>query len=455
MRTLLGGLLLGLMGCAGEEPVAAPAEDASVAPAALLESTWQVRLAVDATRAPFEQDQGWAQLFMREYPSSLATFAGAGSAAGQARLHLEYAGLYRQAAWLAANATRQVYGADRQETDPADVSYLLAVSQGLAGDCAAARTALGSLEPATSAGPLGPGVAAWTAWVAVEPCPSPLSMPDGAILGAPGAVAVGTLPEGGALPPLTLTERSDEKRAVPAMDPTSLYLVSRWHEAAANAATPEDDAALIAALLSPWRLPIDGPGAALPAGEIADTWLFGGFATSAGDVAFLAVAGSQGPAAVEAHKATSVLAAVLAPTIQNGAVVPDLVLDQAALFGQQVEAAMAAKAGKEEGFHRPFADIARVAVLRAGMLVADAAGQYRDAGILRINALERSTGPTGDPVFLMAVAAWDAGNRNPQRAQDLIHSLTGRFPGVDAARYPLDAMHIRLARNAGPATPVH
>jgi hypothetical protein len=116
---------------------------------------------------------------------------------------------------------------------------------------------------------------------------------------------------------------------------------------------------------------------------------------------------------------------------------------------------MAAKAGKEEGFHRPFADIARVAVLRAGMLVADAAGQYRDAGILRINALERSTGPTGDPVFLMAVAAWDAGNRNPQRAQDLIHSLTGRFPGVDAARYPLDAMHIRLARNAGPATPVH
>ena len=58
---------------------------------------------------------------------------------------------------------------------------------------------------------------------------------------------------------------------------------------------------------------------------------------------------------------------------------------------------MAAKAGGEEAFHRGFADLARVGALRAGMIVADANGQYRDAGILRINALERSTGPVADP----------------------------------------------------------
>ena len=88
------------------------------------------------------------------------------------------------------------------------------------------------------------------------------------------------------------------------------------------------------------------------------------------------------------------------------------------------------------------------------MLVADGAGQYRDAGILRINALERSNGPAGDPVFLLSVAAWDAGNRNPLRAQELIHALAKAHPALEAARIPLDALHIRLSRNTASGGPV-
>ena len=77
-----------------------------------------------------------------------------------------------------------------------------------------------------------------------------------------------------------------------------------------------------------------------------------------------------------------------------------------------------------------------------------------DAGTLRINALDRSVGVAADPVFFTSVAAWDVGNRNPLRAQELVYGLLSRFPPVEASRYPLDAMHIRLGRNAAPATPV-
>ena len=90
------------------------------------------------------------------------------------------------------------------------------------------------------------------------------------------------------------------------------------------------------------------------------------------------------------------------------------------------------------------------------MVLADGNGQYRDAGILRINSLELSEGPgVFDPLFSVSVAAWDVGNRNPLRAQEILHRLSGEYPALGAARYPLDAMHIRLSRNAAPAIPVH
>ena len=116
---------------------------------------------------------------------------------------------------------------------------------------------------------------------------------------------------------------------------------------------------------------------------------------------------------------------------------------------------MADIGGGEQGFHRPFALRARVAVLLAGMIVADANDQYRDAGILRLNALERMEGIGIDPVFALSVAAWDAGNRNPLRPEDILHQFGATYPALVAAKAPLEALHLRRSRNATPTTPVH
>ena len=192
---------------------------------------------------------------------------------------------------------------------------------------------------------------------------------------------------------------------------------------------------------------------------VADAWLFGGFLLAPADLVFLARAHREGAAAVFAMQGESPLAAAVAPTLApataEGKVLPDHVLDQAAWLGQQIEAEMARRSGAEAPFHGPFALLGRLGVLRAGMIVADASDQFRDAGVLRINALDRSTESAADPVFLASVAAWDAGNDNALRAQEIVHRLVRRYPPIEAVRYPLDALHIRLSRNAAPAAPVH
>jgi hypothetical protein len=116
---------------------------------------------------------------------------------------------------------------------------------------------------------------------------------------------------------------------------------------------------------------------------------------------------------------------------------------------------MADIAGGKAGFHRPFAQRSRIAVLQAGMIVADANDQYRDAGILRLNSFEQMDANGADPVFAMSVAAWDAGNRNPLRAEEILHQLRSSHPALTAAKPALEALHLRRSRNAGPANPVH
>ncbi|NOY24464.1 MAG: hypothetical protein GXP62_01190, partial [Oligoflexia bacterium] len=189
--------------------------------------------------------------------------------------------------------------------------------------------------------------------------------------------------------------------------------------------------------------------------SVGDSWLFASFVLAPPDLAFLADARVNGVAAVEQYRGQSPLAASVAPAIIDGQVVPDKMVDQAAWLGQQIVAAMTSRAGSEEDFFRPFAQISVVAALRAAMLVADSNGQFRDAGILRINALDRSADAAADPVFLASVAAWDAGNRNALRAQELVHRLERRYPPIEAARYSLDALYLRTSRNAAPAAPVH
>ena len=163
----------------------------------------------------------------------------------------------------------------------------------------------------------------------------------------------------------------------------------------------------------------------------------------------------KGIEAVSKWKDKSVLAAAVAPAVVEGQVVPDAVLDSGFALQQQVQAVMADIAGGEMGFHRPFALRTRVSVLLAGMVIADANGQYRDAGILRLNALERMEQTGTDPVFAMSVAAWDTRNRSPLRPEEITHQLKSSFPALAATRAPLEAMHLRRSRNAGPSNPVH
>ncbi len=455
--SILLAATLGLAACGGGQPAResqpAPERPRAVADDALVRGAWQVRLADDAARAPFEGHGGWSALFRRAHDEALAAFAAdRGDGRGLARVHVDEAGVYRQAALLAARATLQVYGADRQEADPAEVDYLLVVSGVLAGDCDTARAARERLaKPSDET--LGAREAWWAK--AVDACPAvPDPLADGPFADVLPAPAPGTAPALPAPPDYRWAERTEEAREVEATDPTLLYLLSRWHQEAARAAAPEGEGAAVDALLAPWRLPGEPAPEAVP-DALDDGWLFAGFYPTAADLAFVLAAGEGGTGAVEAWKDRSPLAAALAPAVKDGALSVETVLDQAVRFRDQVQADMVAVSGGEQGFHRPFADLAMLGLLRAGMVVADATGAARDAGVLRINALERSTGSAADPVFALSVAAWDTGNRNPLRAQDILHGARLRFPAVESARYPLDAMHVRLARNAAPATPVH
>lgn len=454
----LVSLAFALGACGGEQAEAeSKAPKGQAVPPALLEQAWQVRLSDAAARAPFEAHAGWGYVFQRGYDEALPAFAAdQGQEKALARMHLEHAAFYREAARLAANALAQVYGTDRQPEDPVEVDYLVGVSRALLGDPAGAKSALAALPAGTS---VEAQAQIWRSWLdqgATWP-------PDAGLVGfpgQPGAVTPGQAPGLGSLPQYRFAERvaadaaaGAPTREVGSTDPTSLYLLSRWHEAAARQADPADDA-VISQLIGVWRLPPE-PSAAADLLPITDDWLFLSPMMSAEDAAFLAAAaGGKGLEAVEAWKGRSALAAAVAPAIVDGKVNPDLMIDQAAWLGSQVEEAMVARSGREEPFHRAFADLARVGALRAAMVVADASGEVRDAGILRINALDRSVESAADPVFFMSIAAWDTGNRNALRAQELIHGLLSRFPAAEAARLPLDALHIRLGRNAAPATAV-
>ncbi|MFN7143814.1 MAG: hypothetical protein ACK4YP_08575, partial [Myxococcota bacterium] len=240
---------------------------------------------------------------------------------------------------------------------------------------------------------------------------------------------------------------------VDAGDPGTLWALARYHEQAALAASPES-AAAVRVWLDPWRLPPE-PREAAAGVAIPDTFLFMSPMTTAGDALFLSDLERDGIAAVAAHASDSPYAVVIAKCTKDQKIDVDCILDEGAALGQAIESAMATAAGSEQSFHRSFADFARVGVLRAADRAAWKLEDRDGGGRLRINALDRTTGNTRDPLFLLSVAAWDAGNRNSVRAEELVHGLLTEVPGLEAARLPLDALHIRLSRNAAPGRPMH
>ena len=197
---------------------------------ALLNQTWQVRMASPDVRAPFEAHKGWSFLFQRKLSAALDAFEKKPlDGTGQARIHTELAAIYRQAALLAAHSTKAVYGEDRQDTDPVEVDYLLAASLALTGDCAGAGQALARLKGTPAAEPdgalkeqmaeLSPWIEGGCVW------PPPVGGP---IPGGPDAED--SQPEPGELPHFYFEEQTEEKRQVKATDVLTLVQFSRWHE---------------------------------------------------------------------------------------------------------------------------------------------------------------------------------------------------------------------------------
>ena len=200
LLALVASAALAAGGCAGGDEPASSTSGASpgAVSAALIAETWPVRMSDDATRAPFEGDAGWTALFARDYGPALDAFSAAGGGEGVARMHIELAALHEQAALLATHATRQVYGADRQDVDPVAVGYLVGAAAGIQGDCAAAAEAFAAIpEPPASV------AAALESWgpVVEAGCPS-LTLDLGLVVpGAPGSVVAGSAPGPGPIGP--------------------------------------------------------------------------------------------------------------------------------------------------------------------------------------------------------------------------------------------------------------
>lgn len=463
-------LLLACSGAPSEAPapVAAPAGKVS---AELIASTWQVRLAPDAARAAFEGRASWSAYFEGKRVEALTAMAAENDPAGLARMHAEFAALYQEAAVMAARSVQQVYGVDGQPTDPLEVAYLLGEAGVILGDDALMQQ-FGACGASKVPG-LAARDAAWKAWVASgRTATPPKPWPVGEIPGLPGEVVPGQAPSLGAVPTYTFPERTPEALGVPAADLLSVWALAQWHQAAAVKAGADAAAfELLQAHAAPafFTLPAaergpapvavaaaGGAPAAAPA-PASDATLFLGAYTTAGDRALAAALRdpAQASGAVAAHVADSPYAAIIAGCTVEGAIGVDCVLDQAAALGSAIQDAMGKAANGPQDFHRFFADEARAGVLRVAADAAFAAGDADTGGRLRLNAIDKAVGKAYDPVFAVSVAAWDAGNRNSVRATELIHPLVDEIPGLDVARIPLDALHVRLSRSAAPGVPMH
>lgn len=465
-----------LFACSGEPneaPVSALPAPTSAVPDALVGQTWQVRLAPDAARTAFEGRASWTAYFQGQRVEALAAMASESDPVGLARMHAELAALYDEAALVQARSVQQVYGVDKQATDPLEVAFLLGEAGVVLGDDA--LLANFGLSGASKV----PGIAerdkAWKVWVdggKIGPVDALLAATPGL---PPGPPAPGTTPGLGPVPTYTLPELTPEQLGVSAADGLSAWGLARWHEQAsilAAGATPDVGAAM---LIAAHRAPGDRTPASvtIPTPHISDSTLFLGPYSTGGDLALAAELRSPltAPVAVSQHVQDSPYAAIIQSCTGAGApsstgagepltagaasISVDCVVDQAAAFGNAVQDAMGVAAGGPQAFHRSFADQARAGVLRVAADAAFAAGDSDAGGRLRLNAIDRAVDKAYDPLFVLSVAAWDAGNRNSVRATEMVHPLVGQLPGLDVARLPLDALHVRLSRSAAPGVPMH
>jgi len=402
---------------------------ASSVPEGLLVSSWIVRMSDDSQRAQFEGDPGWTAYFNREYSTAVQGMQGA----GLARLHAEYASVYRQAALLHANATLHIYDKDRQEEDSVDSFYLRGVSKVLLGDLKGARSDFEMLTELE----LQEKSKQWLRFIEGDKgiIPNVIMLPE-----LNGKI----IPNPETLPHFTISTTIENEK-VGVTDATELWARSVWHEEVAKSLV--EDTSLIDLWMAPWVLPSEQLKVdKFP--TLDDNWLFLSKYMTAEDLFFVYDLKDKKMDAITVWKEKSLLAASLSLCIVDGKVSPEKVLDVAADLEQQLLSKMKEQTGKELPLYSMFADFAEQGVLQAGMFLADVNEQSRDAGILRLNAKDLAQKNSNDVVFQISSAAWDIGNRYPLRAQDTIHYYSTEFPSLKGVKQPMDALQIRLGRNS-------
>ena len=434
MRLWLAPMLVACGGSSPEPTEVRPSAVVEVS-AELLNQSWQVAYASPDAMGQMASQASWGAYFKKDYEAALGAFDK--GSRGLGRMHAELANAYRQAALLQANAIEETYGEGQlREGDPVETDYLLGVASWVLGDKDSAVTQIqGVLSSTTGVENLKQSAQGWSA--------DSLSTPEW--MGMTEATA-GTLPSLPANPHYQLPEQGGE-RLVEASDPALSLNLARWHEEAALQADPG-----AAGWMNPWRLPGEAQANALVAGSED---LFLGPWMTAGDVALVSAlsASTDGSVELAAFQDSSILATLLVSCLSES-VDPECVVDQAAGLQTQLMGAMEAAAGPSAD-HAMLASLGRVGVLRAGVRLAHHHGDEQSEGLLRVSSLDASTGPSLDPVFQISMAAWDTGNRNSQRAQDLLHAQRFSVPGIDSIRISLNALSLRVSRDAGDGIPMH
>lgn len=428
--------LLGLAACSGGTEEGTESSEPTLLSEEGMASLWAMQACDEAIRAPFEEDGGWAELIMKRQVSKGVEQLGSSGGLAAAHAHADAAAMYRQAALLVAYSFIETYGKTGQPTDPAGTAHLLTVSYALTGDLDSARK---HAEAAGDLVELQPWHQPWATWLSegAEWPPDlkslPMQLPPPTVGGWP---SIGTLPH------YKLSEQEGSEFSVEYADPGGLVSLAMWHERTAMQAAGEHSGA-VEVYGAAYRLPVEP---VVAHADLPMELLFGSDYLVAGDASFIADVVAGGPEAVEAHQETSILAGIAAEARTDGKVDREKAIDLAAKLRSDLIAAMAAAEGGEKVYHRTFADLGQLGVLRGLALVAEAEGDRETSGVLRINAMERSVDAGGAPAFLLSLAAWDAANRYPARGAEIVHNLVRRYPSIAAARYGLDVLALRVSR---------
>ena len=450
-----------LLACSGEpnEPVSPPKTGPEPISEAIVSASWPVKVAAPGALDTLLSNPGWQSYYERNYSGALTGFGASGPAT--ARLHAEISAMYRQAALLQARSTIETYRPEQiREGDPAEVSYVLAVAWMVVNETEKAKELLGKSGGSPSKALASPD-AAWAKrlaqpdarWWPISNDPAQFPLAE---------VTAGVMPGIADAPHYTVKERPLDGGSTPLdvglSDATALLQAAMWHEAAASAALA-GDVSVADALLGPWRLPGE-PLNTVASGEVKELPLEALFMSpwlTTADLQLVVGLNAGKPATewLQQLSATSAYAVVISRCVVEQKVDPNCLQDQAIALSQQVEAAMGKTFGSASADHRLFAQFVLAGTLRAGAEVAESFGDERGAAELRLIARDRSVDAAADPTFFISIAAWDAGQRNPVRAQELFHGYVDKLPGLQAARVSLDALNLRVSRDAGPAIPVH